>query len=234
MDGLMLFRITKVMNGDEDPESGPIFFYSLVSILFDEEDDRRWVFQEAPWSVMGNMLILQPLVTGLPVAEMDFSRSPFWVQVHGLLVEKLTKANGELIGSKIGKLIRVEAHYEGLLLYRNFLRVRVEVDVSKPLPRGFTLTRGGNSQKDGSNLWISFKYERLSDFCFDCGRIGHERTTCKFMSREAGRNSGYGPDLRTGIARSTGLPVEHYRKQVDILKTRVNPLIHRPGPFCAP
>ncbi|KAI7985689.1 hypothetical protein LOK49_LG14G01756 [Camellia lanceoleosa] len=26
--------------------------------------------------------------------------------------------------------------------------------------------------------WISFKYENLSDFCYDCGRIGHDRNVC--------------------------------------------------------
>ncbi|KAI8011744.1 hypothetical protein LOK49_LG06G01112 [Camellia lanceoleosa] len=178
---------------------------NLYLFKFDEEDDRSWVMQEAPWSIMGSLLIRQPLVIGLPVAEMDFSRSPLWVQVHGLPMEKLTKANGEIIGRKIGKLIRVEAHCEGLLLNRNFLHIRVEVDVFKPLPRGFTLNWGGHLLKDGSNLWISFKCKRLSDFCFNCGRIRHERTACKFISRKAGRNFGYGPELRTGIARNMGL-----------------------------
>ncbi|KAL7175886.1 hypothetical protein ACSBR2_029459 [Camellia fascicularis] len=74
----------------------------------------------------------------------------------------------------------------------------------------------------------------VKDFCFDYGRIGHERATCKFVSREAGRNSSYGPKLRTGIARNMGLSVEHYRKQVDILEARVKPLIHRMGSYCTP
>jgi hypothetical protein len=29
------------------------------------------------------------------------------------------------------------------------------------------------------DLWIQLKYERLLDFCFDCGRLSHQRRDCK-------------------------------------------------------
>ncbi|KAI7993273.1 Uncharacterized protein LOK49_LG11G00768 [Camellia lanceoleosa] len=186
-------------------------------------EDRRWVLQEAPWSIMGHLLILQPLEAGLPILDIQFTWCLFWVQIHGLPLENMTKANGEIIGNKLGRLLCVEAHYEGLLLYPNFLRIRVEINVTKPLPRGFTLNMGGSPPVTGSNSWISFKYEKLSDFCFDCGRIGHERNVCKFVSRDEGRASGYGPGLCTGIARSSGLPVEHHREKVDELAARIQP-----------
>lgn len=55
---------------------------------FDDEDDRRSVIQERPWSVMNNPLILMPLAEGMVISELKFDLSPFWVQVHGLPVEK--------------------------------------------------------------------------------------------------------------------------------------------------
>ncbi|KAI8030898.1 hypothetical protein LOK49_LG01G01518 [Camellia lanceoleosa] len=135
---------------------------------------------------------------------MDFSWCSSWVQVHGLPLEKLTKRNGEIIGAKIGRLIRVEAHCEGLILYRNFLRIRVEIDVTKPILRGFSLRSGP-------------------------ARLGHDRHSCKFVSREAGNKFGYGPQLRTGIARLTGFPIEYYRKKVDDLVDSVRPVLHQTG-----
>ncbi|KAL7175920.1 hypothetical protein ACSBR2_029486 [Camellia fascicularis] len=203
---------------------------NLFLFTFDDSEDRSWVLQEAPWSIMGHLLILQPLEAGLPILEIQFTWCPFWVQIHGLPLEKMTKANGEIIGNKLGRLLRVEAHCEGLLLYRNFLRIRVEIDVTKPLPRGFNLNRGGLPPVAGSNSWISFKYEKLSDFCFDYGRIGHERKVCKFVSRDEGRASGYGPGLRTGIARSSGLLVEHHREKVDELAARIRPNLDHSSP----
>ncbi|KAL7186742.1 hypothetical protein ACSBR2_028466 [Camellia fascicularis] len=148
--------------------------------------------------------------------------------------EKANKSQWEIIGSRVGRLIKVEAHCDGLLLYRNFLRIRVDVDVTKPLPRGFILNRGENAQMTSVDPWISFKYEKLSDFCYDCGRIGHDRNVCKFVSREEGQKSGYGPDLQTGTARSSGFPVKYYRKKVDALEATVKPLLHRQGPQSSP
>ncbi|CAL5438970.1 unnamed protein product [Camellia sinensis] len=103
---------------------------------FDELEDRRRVLEDAPWSVMGSLLVLQPLQSGMVTSELEFRWCPFWVQVHGLPIEKLTKGHGETIGRRLGRLVRVEAHSEGLLLQRNFLRIRVEIDITKSLLLG--------------------------------------------------------------------------------------------------
>ncbi|KAI8001810.1 hypothetical protein LOK49_LG09G00893 [Camellia lanceoleosa] len=172
--------------------------------LFQFEDlaDRLRVLQEAPWSVMGSLIVLQPLPLGKAIDELEFRWSPFWVQVHGLPIDKMTRAHGEVIGNRIGRLMEIEAPSDGLLLHRSFLRLRVEVDVSKPLLQGFILYRRDSLGPVGDGLKVFYKYERLSDFCYDCGRIGHDKLACKFVSREEGLHSGYGPNQRTGPAKS--------------------------------
>ena len=49
-----------------------------------------------------------------------------------------------------------------------FLRVRVILDISKPLSRGRKITLD-----DGSVGWVSFKYERLPNICSWCECITH-------------------------------------------------------------
>ncbi|KAI8526572.1 hypothetical protein RHMOL_Rhmol12G0006900 [Rhododendron molle] len=56
----------------------------------------------------------------------------------------------------------------------NYLRVRVWLDISKPLKKGFFLRR---PKED--DLWVRFKYERLSDFCYGCGKVSHTANECK-------------------------------------------------------
>ncbi|KAI8544035.1 hypothetical protein RHMOL_Rhmol08G0263600 [Rhododendron molle] len=90
-----------------------------------------------------------------------------------------------------------------MLLPRSFLRVKVEINISQPLPKGFWL-RG----KSGKDLWISYLYERLLDFCYACGRIGHDNRGCRFAPRGAEGQSRYGPELRTGRARKIAVPIE--------------------------
>ena len=49
------------------------------------------------------------------------------------------------------------------------MRVRVELDITKPLSRGRRVRFGPDS--DG---WVSFRYERLPVFCYWCGRLTHD------------------------------------------------------------
>ncbi|KAF7149567.1 hypothetical protein RHSIM_Rhsim02G0238400 [Rhododendron simsii] len=132
--------------------------------------------------------------------------------IHGLPIEKMNKTNAELMGRRFGQLLAVESSHDRILLGRSFLRVRAAIKLDDPLPKGFFLRRKPGCGKD---LWISYKYEKLTDFCYDCGRIGHENKNCKFVSREAGERSGYGPELRTGRARQSAIPIEEIRQQVD-------------------
>ncbi|KAH7834261.1 hypothetical protein Vadar_014353 [Vaccinium darrowii] len=109
----------------------------------------------------------------------------------------MTRSNAEVIGRRFGNLLGVEARDDGLLLNRSYLRIRVEVDLDQPLPRGFWLRCKPATSKD---CWIWYKYERLSDFCYACGRIGHDNKVCKLVSREEGFTFGYEPELKTGRA----------------------------------
>ncbi|KAL7171735.1 hypothetical protein ACSBR2_036407 [Camellia fascicularis] len=70
------------------------------------------------------------------ISEMEFTHCPFWVQVHGLPLDKMTRRNGQIIGESIGHLIGVAAPNDGLLLSRSFLRIRVDMNVTLPLTRG--------------------------------------------------------------------------------------------------
>ncbi|KAL7191478.1 hypothetical protein ACSBR2_023538 [Camellia fascicularis] len=180
---------------------------------FEELADRQKVLEDTPWSVMDSLLVLQPLQPGMVTSELEFCWCPFWVQVHGLPIEKLTCGHSETIGRHIGWLVSVEAHTEGLLLQRNLLRIRVEVDVTKPLLQGFIFHRKEEGEvPGGAGIKVFYKYEKLSEFCYDCGRIGHDRNSCKFVNREDGLNSGYGPNMRTSVARSLGPLTEPFRR----------------------
>ncbi|KAI8005918.1 hypothetical protein LOK49_LG07G01536 [Camellia lanceoleosa] len=125
---------------------------NIFLFQFEDVEDRQRILDESPWSVMGSLLVLRPLQIGLATTELEFRWSPFWVQVHGLPIDKMTRAHGEVIGNRIGRLVEVEAPTTGLLLHRNFLRLRVEVDVFKPLLQGFILYRKDNIGPVGGQI----------------------------------------------------------------------------------
>ncbi|KAH7863670.1 hypothetical protein Vadar_020526 [Vaccinium darrowii] len=191
---------------------------------FENEEDRKNIIQEGPWSVMNNILVLIPLVDGMVVSELKFNICPFWIQIHGLPVEKLNRTNGEFIGKHLGNLLALEAAPDGFCLARGFLRVRVEINIEHPLPRGFWLRAKTETSRD---RWISFKFEKLSDYCYACGRLGHDNRGCRFVSREEGDASGYGPELKTSRAKRSSIPVEFLREEVDAGTIRGQNLIPR-------
>lgn len=197
---------------------------NIFLFRFEEIEDKNEILKEGPWSMMNSLMVLKPLMEGSVVSDLVFSHCPFWVQIHGLPVEKMTRANAEIIGKRFGKLLALETSPDGFLLGRSFLRVRVEINLSDPLPKGFWLRRKSEAGRD---LWISYQYEKLSDFCYACGRIGHDNRGCRFVQRGGDASSGYGPELRTGRVRKSAIPIEEIRQQVDEAEIRVAQLLSR-------
>ncbi|GMN48659.1 hypothetical protein TIFTF001_017816 [Ficus carica] len=84
---------------------------------------------------------------------------------------------------------------------------RAQIDVSKPLCRGGKVQLGSS----GKTVWTVFKYERLPDFCYGCGRIGHGLIEC-FDKRVRKMKSSdpllYSPEMRVvSKSSSAGLVV---------------------------
>lgn len=78
-------------------------------------------------------------------------------------------------------------------IWRNYMRLRVRVDVRLPLKKEKRVQRTG-----GERCMVSFKFERLGVFCFVCGMLGHTEQKCPVLfSMEHGDGQcGRGVELR--------------------------------------
>lgn len=54
---------------------------------------------------------------------------------------------------------------------RHFIRVRIKINIKNPLSIGCS--------KNLPKVWMTVKYEKLQDLCFNCGIIGYEQRSCK-------------------------------------------------------
>jgi hypothetical protein len=93
------------------------------------------------------------------------------IQIHKLPVGY---RNGALIKNltekKVGKVIgKVETNLNGV---GNFVRVRVKLNVAKPLARFVTVSRAGQRE------FCQIKYEKMPKFCGACGYMGHTHLEC--------------------------------------------------------
>jgi hypothetical protein len=138
---------------------------------FGEVDDMRRVLDGRPWSYDRHMLVLTEFDGSIPPMQMKFVHSPFWIQVHDMPLLCMTKSVGEKIANSLGTLEEVDVAGSGVGWGR-CLRLRVVIDISKPLERGRALVLNGNT------LWVNFKYEKLPLFCFACGHLVHGDKGC--------------------------------------------------------
>lgn len=75
------------------------------------------------------------------------------------------------IGETLWEVVRMED--TSAMVGGNFLRVRVAIDILHPLCRGRKITYDGRSEG-----WVFFKYERLPNICYWCGRVTHDDKDC--------------------------------------------------------
>lgn len=124
--------------------------------------------------------------------DFDFSHSTFWVQIYGLPLQFMNKKSAFKIGGLFQKVVRCEDTSKKNIRGLKFMRIQVEVNISKPLPTGFF------QKVEKGKSWIQFCYEHLSDFCYNCGIQGYVKKSCKVQVHTSAAKDGdaYGVWLR--------------------------------------
>ncbi|OMO83330.1 hypothetical protein COLO4_22586 [Corchorus olitorius] len=172
---------------------------NMYGVSFRSEKEMNRANEEGPWSVMGNSMSFKKWTPGVVPSELQFKTINFWVQVHKLPIEMITRSNADIIGSKLGRIIHVEEPITAGGLGRNFLRIRIELCVDNALVSGFWVPR-----RNLEKIWGEVKYEHLSDFCYGCGKLGHVVKNCSEYNgiEHVESKFKYSPFMRAAPARS--------------------------------
>jgi hypothetical protein len=116
------------------------------SVKFKELKDNIWVFEFSddrdkmrvldgrPWSFDRQILVLNDFDGSKPPSQLEFNHSAFWVQVHDMPLLCMNKNVGTKIGNSLGELEDVDVAGNGLG-WGSYLRLRVTIDITKPLDR---------------------------------------------------------------------------------------------------
>ncbi|KAK7832538.1 uncharacterized protein CFP56_026312 [Quercus suber] len=207
---------------------------NILLFAFDLEVDVEKVLIGEPWSFDRHLVVFQRFDGSKPLKELDFKSSSFWVQLYDLPYQFLTPEAAVEIGETIGPVTVSRDTNE--MKGGTFMRVRVSVDISRPLCRGRKV-----SFDEETESWVSFKYERLPNICFWCGMLSHDDKDCDLWLGSKGtlptesqqfghwiRASQFSPGRRQTIEvkgfgegmyqpssyKGTALPTQRQRKEV--------------------
>jgi hypothetical protein len=145
---------------------------NLWFVEFLNENDKRRVKDGQPRLFDRSVLVLKEVDENIHQTQMDFTHSLFWLQVHDMPLICMNREVGYQIGTTLGVVEEAEV-ISDKVGWGCCLQIMVNIGLTKPLDRGRALTLNGKS------IWVSFKYEKLAQFCYTCGRIFHALNSCK-------------------------------------------------------
>ena len=103
----------------------------VLLFIFELESDAKRVLAQQPWSFDKHLVLFQRYDNKTPVKNLCFTKVNFWVQIHGLPMRLLDPETVIELGESLGAVSEAENPKE--LVGNDFVRVKVEVDISKPL-----------------------------------------------------------------------------------------------------
>ncbi|KAL8515619.1 hypothetical protein ACS0TY_014348 [Phlomoides rotata] len=122
--------------------------------------------------------MLKKLDGGEQPSTVIFYKALSWLQIYDLPLTARSENIVKLIASKCGEVVEIDL--ELLKRLARSIRVKVKVEVWKPMNQGLNLELKNSLR----NIWVSFKYERLPSFCYFYGMLGHMKRKCDLVEGE--------------------------------------------------
>ncbi|KAL0407807.1 UNVERIFIED_CONTAM: hypothetical protein Sradi_1715100 [Sesamum radiatum] len=175
-----------------------------ILLRFNHIIDKQRALDGCPWSFEKNILILKSIGELENPMHVALDECDFFVHVHDLPLSMMNLGFATLIGNRIGVFQDLEADDTGCS-WGATMRIRVSLNVHKPLKRSLKLR-----SPVGQELVVHFTYERLSNFCYLCGRLGHIDKYCELRFEDGFRDPGtetpFGPWLRAPLPSANRCP----------------------------
>ena len=100
--GRTLKPLWKTRNGFEIRDVGN----HILLFVFDNENEAERVLAIEPWMYDKHLIILSRYDGSCPIQKIRFHTVKLWVQIHGLLVNRLNERTDYGIGNSIGEVSR--------------------------------------------------------------------------------------------------------------------------------
>ena len=162
--------------------------------IFDNKEDVDRILEGEPWTFDKHLVVMNRYEDESTLQDVKFEKTKLWVQLHGIPIKYMTIEAAKKIGSVLGEVF--SSTNPKLFDGGHFIRIQVTIDLSLRLCHGRLVSVG----EEGKQVWISFKYERLPNICYWCGRLTHDDRDCDLWIESEGtlkpNQREFGPYLR--------------------------------------
>ena len=137
------------------PSTTPFFKVlgdNLLLVDFVNERDKIRVLKGRPWVFEGNLFAVEDYDGLTTLSKFSFDKAVFWVQMINLPLACMSLTVDHQIGSSMGHVEKVDVN-DGGMGWGEYLRVKITLDLQKPLMRGIML-----KINDFTTL-VSFQYK---------------------------------------------------------------------------
>ncbi|TXG53188.1 hypothetical protein EZV62_022357 [Acer yangbiense] len=170
---------------------------NIFMFYFNNQVDRDRIWQRGPWYFEKSLVALEK-PTGIGnIALLAFNKVELWVQIHEVPIMCMNRRMAKWMAEQIGEVIDIPS--ESKECWGRYLRVNVQIDIHRPLKRWLRL----KLDKTDNIVVVGLKYERLPEFCYACGKIGHGIKECLDLEARtealSGKTTKFGLLMRASI-----------------------------------
>lgn len=127
-----------------------IFSTNVFLFKFESKEDKEWIIGNEPWFFDRNLLVLEALEENQRTVDLEFKKVDFWLRILNLPIGYRNEMVARKIGNNIGEFLEMDKG-ENRGMWGNNIRIKVKLDISSPLRRGFMLKMDGTEEK----YWIT-------------------------------------------------------------------------------